>query len=53
MAEQSQPTLRQLTAQVASAIWNNKLSRALLLILVAFEIYNNAILPAIQGTIEW
>ena len=36
----------------ASAIWRNRWSRVLLLIFLAFEIYNNAILPAIRGTLE-
>lgn len=43
-------TTRELVAQAASAIWANRFARALLLILIAFEIYNTAILPAIQGT---
>ena len=43
-------TTRELIAQAASAIWRNRFARALLLILLAFEIYNTAILPAIQGT---
>ena len=43
-------TTRELVAQAASAIWSNRFARALLLILLAFEIYNTAILPAIQGT---
>jgi hypothetical protein len=41
---------RGLFVQAATAIWNNKIARILLFILVAFEIYNNAILPAVQGT---
>jgi hypothetical protein len=49
MAEPPQ-TPRELFVQAATAIWRNRWARALILILFAFEIYNNAILPAIQGT---
>lgn len=41
---------RQLVTQAAIAIWRNRWARSLLLILFAFEVYNNAVLPAIQGT---
>jgi hypothetical protein len=49
MADPSQ-TPRELFVQAAAAIWRNRWARALILILFALEIYNNAILPAIQGT---
>ena len=41
---------RDLAVQAARAIWHNKISRTLLFVLLAFEIYNAAVLPAIQGT---
>ena len=44
------PTPRDLAVQAATAIWQNKISRTLLFVLLAFEIYNTAVLPAIQGT---
>ncbi|MGO9473870.1 MAG: hypothetical protein ACLPWS_10780 [Rhodomicrobium sp.] len=43
-------TPRELIVKAATAIWANKAARVLLLVLLAFEIYNNAVLPAIQGT---
>jgi hypothetical protein len=49
MAEENRST-RELAVQAATAIWQNKISRTLLFILLAFEIYNTAILPAVQGT---
>jgi hypothetical protein len=41
---------RELFAQAVTAIWSYKSVRVLLLILFALEIYNNALLPAVQGT---
>lgn len=35
-----------------SEVWRNGWTRALMIIFVAFEIYNNAILPAIKGTYD-
>lgn len=49
MSEQSESP-RELLMRAAAAIWRNRWARTLLLVLFAFEIYNNAILPAIQGT---
>ena len=51
MLEQPEPP-RQLLAEAAKAIWRNGLARILLLILLAFEVYNNAILPAIRGAYQ-
>jgi len=38
--------------QAVAAIWGNRWARILILIFLAFEIYNTAILPAIRGTFE-
>ncbi len=43
---------RSLPLQAISAIWGNRWARILILIFLAFEIYNTAILPAIRGTYE-
>ncbi len=43
---------RSLPLQAIGAIWGNRWARILILIFLAFEIYNTAILPAIRGTYE-
>ncbi|MGO9543326.1 MAG: hypothetical protein ACLPPF_00810 [Rhodomicrobium sp.] len=43
---------RSLPLQALGAIWANRWARILILIFLAFEIYNTAILPAIRGTYE-
>jgi glycosyltransferase A (GT-A) superfamily protein (DUF2064 family) len=43
---------RSLPLQAIGAIWRNRWARILILIFLAFEIYNTAILPAIRGTYE-
>ena len=44
--------LRDLPVQAVSAMWRNSWTRALLIIFLAFEVYNTAILPAVRGTFD-
>ncbi len=48
MADPTTPWWR----QAAAEIWGSRWTRGLAIILIAFEIYNTAILPAVRGTID-